>query len=89
MRLTLAVAIVMLIPALNRAQAQSEESRSVAGGGVSVPGWTGKIDVNEERAGRKLSDAKLAQEGAALHVITGPAVTYWNPANMATGNYTV
>jgi len=89
MRLTLAIAIVMLIPALNQAQAQSEESRSVAGGGISVPGWTGKIDANEERAGRKLSDAKLAQEGAALHVITGPAVTYWNPANMATGNYTV
>jgi hypothetical protein len=24
-----------------------------------------------------------------MHVITGPAVTYWNPANKATGNYTV
>jgi hypothetical protein len=86
---TLAVAILMLIPATGPAQAQSEESRSVAGGGISVPGWTGKIDANEERFGRKLSDAKLAQEGSAMHVITGPAVTYWNPANKATGNYTV
>ena len=86
---TLAVAIVMLIPAMGKAQDQSEASRSVAGGGISAPGWTGKIDANEERFGRKLSDAKLTQEGSALHVITGPAVTYWNPANKATGNYTV
>ncbi len=86
---TIAVAMVMLIPAMGKAQAQSEESRAVAGGGISAPGWTGKIDANEERFGRKLSDAKLTQEGGALHVITGPAVTYWNPANKATGNYTV
>jgi len=24
-----------------------------------------------------------------MHFITGPAVTYWNPANTASGNYTV
>src|SRR4029077_6872508 len=29
------------------------------------------------------------QEGAVLHVETGPATTYWNPANRATGAYTV
>ena len=93
MRLTngfkLAVAIGMLIAAMGEAQNQAETSRSVAGGGISVSGWTGKIDANEERAGQKLNDAKLAQEGSAMHVITGPAVTYWNPANKATGNYTV
>jgi hypothetical protein len=86
---SLAVVVAMLIPALGQAQDQSEASRSVAGGGVSVPGWTGKIDAREERGGQTLNDAKLAQEGNALHVITGPAVTYWNPANKATGNYTV
>jgi hypothetical protein len=86
---TLAVAIVMLIPPMGNAQDQSEASRSVAGGGISVPGWTGKIDANEERFGQTLNNAKLAQEGNALRVITGPAVTYWIPANKATGNYTV
>jgi len=86
---TLAVAVVMLIPAPGKAQDQTEVSRSVAGGGISAPGWTGKIDANEERAGQKLTNAKLSQEGGALHVVTGPAVTYWNPANKATGNYTV
>jgi hypothetical protein len=35
---TLAVAIVMLIPAMGKAQDQSEASRSVAGGGISVAG---------------------------------------------------
>jgi hypothetical protein len=66
-----------------------DASRAVTGGGISVPGWTGKIDASEERQGRTIQDAKLAQDGKMLHVITGPAVTYWNPANTATGNYTV
>ena len=37
----------------------------------------------------KLENAKLAKEGNDLHVTTGPAVAYWNPANKASGNYTV
>src|SRR5580698_7080810 len=89
MRLTLTFAILILIPAIGTPQDQTEASRSVADGGISAPGWTGKIDANEERFGQKLSNAKLAQEGNAIRVITGPAVTYWNPANKATGNYTV
>jgi hypothetical protein len=83
----LAIAIAMLIPTVG-AQGQ-ETARAVAGGGVSVPGWTGKVDPNEEKAGQTLNNAKLAQEGSALHITTGPAVTYWNPANKAAGNYTV
>ncbi|MGI8919718.1 MAG: hypothetical protein ACR2H6_14080 [Pyrinomonadaceae bacterium] len=66
-----------------------ESSRGVAGGGVSVPGWTGKIDAKEEAAGMTLNSAKFAKEGETLHVTTGPAVTYWNPANKASGDYTV
>ena len=86
MRSIYALAIVVLTAAVGMGQ---ETSRAVAGGGISVPGWTGKIDANEERAGQALNNAKLAQEGGALQVTTGPAVTYWNPANKATGNYTV
>jgi hypothetical protein len=77
---------IVVAPALN---AQNDASRAVAGGGISVPQWTGKIDANEERAGRTLGDAKLAKDGDAFHVTTGPAVAYWNPANTASGNYTV
>jgi hypothetical protein len=83
-----ALAIAMLIPTAIGAQGQ-EQARVVPGGGISVPGWTGKVDPNEEKAGQTIQNAKLAQEGAALHVTTGPASTYWNPANKATGNYTV
>jgi len=91
-RSMIATAILLLIPFLlipMMTYAQDETSRSVAGGGISVPGWTGKIDANEERGGQTLNDAKLAPEGNAMRVITGPAVTYWNPANKATGSYTV
>jgi hypothetical protein len=61
----------------------------IPGGGISVQGWTGKIDSASVREGRSLKDAKFAQEGNALHITTGPATTYWNPANIASGDYTV
>ncbi len=82
------VPILALCALASSLQAQ-DDSRAVAGGGISVPGWTGKIDANEERAGRTLNDAKLSQEGGVLRVTTGPALAYWNPANKAAGDYTV
>lgn len=85
----ISAATLLLIPALVKAQDQGETSRSIAGGGVSVPGWTGRVDANEEKAGKTMSDAKLTESGGTLNVTTGPAVTYWNPANKATGDYTV
>jgi len=83
----LAAALVMLVSPV--VGARQDAAKAVAGGGISVPGWAGKIDPNEEKAGQTLSGAKLVKEGNALHVTTGPAVTYWNPANKAAGNYTV
>ena len=90
----LALLAVILIPTASFSQGSQmgtpmEASRGVAGGGISVPGWTGKIDAKEEAAGMTLKSAKLAREGDALRVTTGPAVTYWNPKNKAKGNYTV
>ena len=84
-----AVAAAMLIPQGIGAQAPQETARAVAGGGITAPGWAGKIDANEEKNGQTLNNAKLAAEGGGLHVTTGPATTYWNPANKAAGNYTV
>jgi hypothetical protein len=75
--------------ALSQGGQQQETSRTVAGGGISVPGWMGKIDAREASAGMTVDNAKFAKEGDAFHVITGPAVTYWNPANKASGDYTV
>ncbi|MDF2774417.1 MAG: hypothetical protein K0S86_3917 [Geminicoccaceae bacterium] len=84
--LALAASAIALVPGVATAQ---DASRAVTGGGISVPGWQGKIDAQEASRGAKLEDAKLASEGNALHVTTGPAVVYWNPSNTATGNYTV
>src|SRR5690606_13767006 len=66
-----------------------DAARTVAGGGISVEGWTGRIDANEASQGQVLNNAKLAPEGEGMRVTTGPAVAYWNPANVASGNYTV
>lgn len=86
----LVLAIVILNPVALPAHDQAEGApRTIENGGVFVPGWTGKIDANAEKAGQTLKDAKLSGDARDLHVTTGPAATYWNPANKATGNYTV
>jgi hypothetical protein len=88
-RLTVAATIVVLILGAFPAQGQTEASRSIPGGGISAPGWMGQIDERAAQAGQTVKDTKLTQDGSTLHVTTGPAVTYWNPANTASGNYTV
>lgn len=71
------------------AAAPMESARAVAGGGISISGWTGRIDANEAKQGQVLNNAKLASHDGALHVTTGPAVAYWRPTNTASGDYTV
>lgn len=69
--------------------AQTDPDRVIPGGGIHVQGWTGKIDGASAAQGRVLNDARFDQEGNALHVTTGPATTFWNPANTASGDYIV
>src|SRR5438045_8483699 len=85
----LLIAALIFIPTVFSQAGQDETSRTVAGGGVTVSGWTGKIDAREASQGMTLNSAKFAKEGDALHIVTGPAVTYWNPANRGSGDYTV
>ena len=80
---------LVFIPSVFSQNPQDETSRPVAGGGVTVSGWTGKVDAREASQGMTLNSAKFAKEGDAIHVVTGPAITYWNPANKAAGDYTV
>jgi hypothetical protein len=80
--------VAMFIPPVIGAQGQ-ETARAVAGGGISVSGWSGTIDANEEKQGQVLNNAKLSGDGGNLSVTTGPAVVYWNPANKASGDYSV
>jgi hypothetical protein len=84
-----AVAVFLVLMTLSVAMAQGDPDRVISGGGISVQGWTGKIDASSVSQGRTLNDAKFAQEGGDLHVTTGPAASFWNPANKASGDYTV
>jgi hypothetical protein len=86
--LALAAAAIMLFPGVGSVRAQ-DTNRAVEGGGISVPGWVGRVDPREASAGEKLGSAKLAKDGDSLHVTTGPAVAYWKPDDKASGDYTV
>jgi hypothetical protein len=49
----------------------------------------GTVDAAEKSEGQTINDAKLSKAGNVLQVVTGPAASFWNPANRATGDYTV
>ena len=83
----LAAAAILALPLVS--SAQDESSRKVAGGGISAAGWMGKIDPKEAAGGATINDAKFSGDAKKLMVMTGPATTYWNPANMGKGDYTV
>ncbi len=82
-------AVAFVLTGLLHAQESPDTNRKVAGGGIQAPGWQGKIDPDAEKAGQSVNDAKLVMEGKDLKVTTGPAITYWNPKNVAKGDYTV
>lgn len=80
--------VLGLTPDRPAARAQQETDRKVEGGGVTVPGWTGKEDAGN-RQGLTVKDSKFAPEGTGFRLVTGPAGLYWSEANTATGDYSV
>jgi hypothetical protein len=85
----IAATVLSVLPHTARAQGMGETSRKIAGGGVHAPGWVGRVDQQEARRGNTVNDARFDKEGESYHVTTGPATTYWNPADKASGDYTV
>ncbi|MFL6467885.1 MAG: hypothetical protein ACJ72Z_07995 [Pyrinomonadaceae bacterium] len=85
----LLLVISVLFIGLSNISGQDNDSVGVKDGGVLVKGWTGQIDAREQTAGMTLNSAKLVKEGKAMHITTGPAVTYWSADNRAKGDYTV
>ena len=83
------VFVLATMIALPRVGAAQDADRAVADGGIKVPGWMGQIDARAASQGQTINDARFAQDGDAFHVVTGPAATYWNPANRASGDYIV
>ncbi len=101
---TLALAALSIVPMLRAQQAPPaggpppgapaggpppEKARPIENGGIFVDGWKGKVDDNAARQGQTEKDSLFKEEGGGFHVTTGPAITYWNPKNTATGDYTV
>jgi hypothetical protein len=86
--LTITAATLLLFSATAPVRGQ-DASRPAAGGGISVPGWMGAVDAAEKSEGQTINDVKLSKAGNVLQVVTGPAASFWNPANKATGDYTV
>jgi hypothetical protein len=70
-RLCSVAAVALFAANLLYAQESPDTNRKIAGGGISVPGWQGKVDSNAEKAGQTVNDAKPSLEGNALHVAKG------------------
>jgi len=70
-------------------QAKESDPTHKVAGGISVSGWTGRLDPQAERRGMKIEDAKFSSMGSGFHITSGPAAIYWNPKDVAKGNYTV
>ena len=86
----LALAGALCVATLHAApQAMQDTSRKVPGGGITAPGWQGKVDANEAAKGAKVEDSKFVMQGGEMRLNNGPAAVYWNPANKASGSYTV
>jgi hypothetical protein len=81
--LTATAAIVVASPL----EAQDAD-RSVKGG-ITAAGWKGRVDRRPASQGKTIADSKFASEGGNLRLSVGPAAFYWNPANVARGDYTV
>ncbi|MEO6223738.1 MAG: hypothetical protein ABIP90_10835 [Vicinamibacterales bacterium] len=67
-----------------QAPAMQDADRKVVGGGITAPGWQGRAD-----GAGKVEEAKLTFAAGKYTIMTGPAISYWNPANVAKGDYTV
>lgn len=65
---------------------QHDDTKAVKQVGPHPTGWLMRVD----RPGQeKEEDANFVTMGSGLHVTAGPHGTYWNPANTASGTYTI
>ena len=83
-----AALLISAMTALPAAQPQQDADKKVAGGGVTVKGWQGRVDTGNKQ-GLTINDSKLAPEGQAMRLTTGAAGLYWNPANAGKGDFSV
>lgn len=87
--ITGSVVAVALAVAAAGLSASQDADRKVAGGGITAKGWQGMIDAAAAKKGATVNDSKIAEVAGGLHMTIGPAGTFWNPANTASGDYRV
>lgn len=78
------VAAVIAVVATVTGQRGMDPDRKIEGGGIKAAGWMGIADQ-----GKSVNDSKFEKQGEVYTLSVGPAATYWNPANTASGDYTV
>ncbi|MEO5904801.1 MAG: hypothetical protein ABIQ55_12380 [Gemmatimonadaceae bacterium] len=89
MKYSIASAALLMLSAATLSAQKGDPDKLIANGGVSVPGWTGRLDPRPESQGRKITEAKFYPMGKGIHAKAGPAAIYWNPKNIAPASYTV
>jgi hypothetical protein len=73
----------------DRIDVAAPPARIVPQGGVYVAGWKGMLEGADISDAQGLSKSRITRVEDGLHVETGPATIYWNPANTAGGRYKV
>lgn len=78
------------IPSHARAQqAADPDPTHRASGGVSARGWQARVDDKDARRGMGVNDLKFVAMGNGYHVTSGPAAIYYDPKDVASGEYSV
>ena len=90
----LVVGALVMVPVASRAQGGMKEKDPdvKVGGGVLAKGWQARVDFPEAPPagrGQKVEDLRFEDMSGGFHITSGPHAIYWNPANVAKGNYTV
>src|SRR5258708_17245159 len=57
-----------------------DTSRKVTGGGITAPGWQGKVDANEAARGAKIEGSKVVLRVTEIKINNSPAAGYWHQA---------
>ena len=83
-------ALVLAASFAATAAVAQDADRSVGDGGIKVDGWKGRVDRRPMSQGKTVADSRFnAAPGGGFRLSVGPAGNFWNPANVASGDYDV
>ena len=80
------LAALVLASSLTATAAVAQDAdRSVAGGGIAVDGWNGRIDRRPLSQGKTVNDSKFAAAPYGFRLSVGPAGIFWSNDGVASG----